>query len=81
MSQEQELNEYKERDVEKIDQVLAAIRAVWIRHPTWRLGQLIVSAIDPPDLCPKLFGAGDETIVRHVEAFGRFLDSSGGHNP
>ena len=69
------IDSFKERDTAAIDRVLASIRAVWIKHPSWRLGQLIVSAVDPPDMCPDLFGMGDDRLVGRVQAFGRFLDA------
>jgi hypothetical protein len=67
--------EFRQRGPESIDRVLASIRAVWVKHPTWRFGQLIASAVNPPDLCPKLFGMGDDRLVQHVEEFGRSLDN------
>jgi hypothetical protein len=70
------MTDLKERDDEAIDRTLAAIRKVWLRHSTWRLGQLIAASIDPPDTCPKLFGMGDATLVECIERFGKQLQDS-----
>ena len=68
--------EFRERDHMAIDRVLTSIRNVWIKNPTWRLGQLIVSAVNPPDMCPKLFGMGDERLIQHIQSFGQMLGGS-----
>jgi hypothetical protein len=67
------MGDFKQRDAEAIDRTLAAIRKVWVRHRSWRLGQLVVASVDPPDMCPRLFGMGDETLVEHIERFGNRL--------
>jgi len=68
------MTEFKDRNPDSISEILESIRAVWMRHPGWRLGQLIVAATDPPDACPTIFGMGDDTLVRCVQSFGRNLD-------
>ena len=52
------------RDPARIDNVLAALRAVWLESPDLRLGQLVVSVIRPTDPCPEVFHAEDDAILK-----------------
>jgi hypothetical protein len=54
------------RDPGRIDQVLEAIRQVWVTDPDLRLGQLLINAVRPRDPCPELYSVEDTVLVRKV---------------
>ena len=54
------------RDPQRIDRVLATIREAWEKVPDWRLGQLLINAIDPSEPCPELFSIEDSQLEKLV---------------
>ena len=54
------------RDPVRIDEVLAAIRELWIQYPDLRLGQLIVNAIGPTEPCPEVYSIEDAKLLRRL---------------
>jgi len=54
------------RDSKRIDRVLATIREAWLKVPDWRLGQLLVNAVDPRKPCPEFFSVEDDQIEHRV---------------
>jgi len=64
------------RDPARIDNVLAALRAVWLESPDLRLGQLVVSAIRPTDPCPEVFHAEDDAILRGLISYRQVLQGA-----
>jgi hypothetical protein len=61
------------RDPAQIDQVLAAIREVWVQHPDSRLGQLLVNAVRASDPKSDLFSVEDTVLVRKLAALAKRL--------
>ncbi|HYV39299.1 MAG TPA: hypothetical protein VE988_26660 [Gemmataceae bacterium] len=59
------------RDPARIDQVLAAIREVWVDDPDSRLGQLLVNAMRTTDPGLDLFTVEDTVLVRKLASFAR----------
>lgn len=64
--------ERRMRDPERIDEVLALIRQVWLQNPDLRLGQIIVTAVRPRDPCPEIFAVEDGVLRRGLT---RLLES------
>lgn len=54
---------------EKIERVLTAVRAAWIERPNWRLGQLLLNAIQPAVRYPELYEADDAELLDHLARF------------
>jgi len=54
------------RDPKRIDRVLATIREAWLKVPDWRLGQLLVNAVEPTNPCPELFSIEDNEMANLV---------------
>ena len=54
------------RDPARIDQVLAAVREVWVEHPDSRLGQLLVNAVRASEPDSDLFSVEDSVLVRKL---------------
>ena len=52
------------RDPERIDRILNQIREVWEKVPDWRLGQLVVNAIEPKQPCPEIFFLEDSRLEK-----------------
>jgi hypothetical protein len=65
------------RDPQRIDRILADLRAAWLKVPQWRLGQLIINAVDPRADCPTLFCIEDDKIKKKIAAFSRELTKAG----
>ena len=61
------------RDPARIDQVLAVVREFWHRYPDWRLGQLLVNAVQPEQPCPEVYSIEDTTLVRKIESLAKRL--------
>ena len=52
------------RDPERIDRLLNQIREVWQKVPDWRLGQLLVNAVEPKEPCPEIFSVEDSRLEK-----------------
>jgi hypothetical protein len=59
------------RDPKRIDEVLAAIREVWVREPDLRLGQLVLIATRPRDACPEVFAIEDDKLLDGLRTYAR----------
>ncbi len=57
------------RDPSRIDEVLAALRDVWVSSPDLRLGQLIVNAVRPSDPCPEIFYIEDDVLLKGLNGY------------
>ncbi len=57
------------RDPNRIDEMLAALRATWLQSPDLRLGQLIVNAVRPSQPCPEVFYFEDDALLGGLERF------------
>jgi ribosomal protein S27AE len=55
------------RDPDRIDVILASIRAIWRRFPDWRLGQLLANAV--PDYERNMFYIEDTIAEEKLNAF------------
>lgn len=66
------------RDPARIEQVLAAVKAVWEQEPDLRLGQLLVIATRPKEPCPEVFHIEDDALLRGLVAY---RDLLGGKRP
>ena len=64
------------RDPARIDQVLAAIREVWVQHPDSRLGQLRVNAVRVSDPSSDLFSVEDTVLVRKLAVLAKRLQEN-----
>ena len=62
------------RDPDRIDKVLATIRAIWRRFPDWRLGQLLANAI--PDYEHNMFYIEDTIALEKLDAFEGKIEES-----
>jgi len=51
------------RDPARIDRVLVQLRE-WLKVPDWRLGQIIVNAVEPKDPCSEIFLTEDERLEK-----------------
>jgi hypothetical protein len=66
-------------DSSRIDLVLAAIREAWVKVPHWRLGQLIVNAVNVDklrDACGEVYCMEDASLVKRIAAISAVLPSS-----
>ena len=61
------------RDPDRIDEVLAALRAVWIQQDQLRLGQLVVIATSPSSPCPEVFNIEDDALLKGLLSYGKLL--------
>lgn len=50
------------RDPKRIDSILNQLREVWEKVPDWRLGQLIVNAVEPKEPNPEIFAVEDSRL-------------------
>jgi uncharacterized protein YihD (DUF1040 family) len=57
------------RDAQRIDEVLNELRAIWVRQPDLRLGQLVVIAISPQEPQPEIFYAEDEVLLEGLRRY------------
>lgn len=57
------------RDPERIEDVLASLRAAWQESPDLRLGQLVVIATRPSQPCPEVFHVEDDQLLRGLDAY------------
>lgn len=55
------------RDPERIEPMLDTLRQIWQHYPDWRLGQLLVNAINPNTPCPEIFYAEDEALLAKLQ--------------
>lgn len=62
------------RDPDRIDSILASLRAIWRRFPDWRLGQLLVN--DVPDLERNIFYREDTITEKRMEDFEHKMDET-----
>jgi hypothetical protein len=53
-----------ERDPQRIDPMIDALRELWHRHPDYRLGQLVVNLTGK--LAPEVFYFEDDTLERQI---------------
>ena len=60
------------REPERIGRMLASIRAIWLRFPDWRLGQLLVNAI--PEFESRLFYTEDTLTEERLDKFEAKID-------
>jgi hypothetical protein len=67
------------RDPNRIDSVLHAIRNVWEEHPDFRLGQLIVNAVQPSEPNAAVFGVEDSQLIKKLEKLRQRLVGSAAH--
>ena len=56
------------RDPKRIDKLLSALREQWLRHPDYRLGQLIVVLTRPEEPCLELFSIEDDELLNRLNA-------------
>lgn len=49
--------------------VLDRVYKVWLKNPELRLGQLMITALNPIGSCPAIFYTEDETVADKIEAF------------
>ena len=54
------------RDPKRIDRVLGQIKEAWMKVPDWRLGQLLLNAVEPRDPCIDLFSIEDDRLEHLV---------------
>ena len=54
------------RDPKRIDSILNQLREVWEQVPDWRLGQLIVNAVEPKE--PTEIFAVEDSRLQHLLA-------------
>jgi catechol 2,3-dioxygenase-like lactoylglutathione lyase family enzyme len=57
------------RDPNRIDQVLDALREIWINEPDLRLGQLIVNAVGSSEPCSSVYAIEDYVLMRRLEEY------------
>lgn len=55
------------RDPARIDEILDLLRTVWLKNPDLRLGQLVVSAANPTEPCPKVFYVEDAQLSKALQ--------------
>jgi hypothetical protein len=55
------------RDPARIDQELELVRRVWMRSPDLRVGQLIVTAVQPHKPCSQVHAIEDTMLARRLE--------------
>lgn len=56
------------RTFDGIDEILAALREAWLRHPEQRLGQLLVNVANPKQPCPELFYIEDQVLLERLRS-------------
>ena len=61
---------------EKIEEVLYRIREVWVRHPSLRLGQLLVSSYQRRNGKVDIFYVEDDELIELVEDLGKMIDGA-----
>lgn len=58
------------RDPKRIREILRTIQVLWEANPDFRLGQLIVVAVNPKDPTPEVFYIEDDELKKRlVERF------------
>ena len=57
------------RDKNRIPQVLKEMERIWLAHPDYRLGQLMVIASRPKTPCPAVFYIEDDKLLEGLRAF------------
>jgi hypothetical protein len=50
----------------QMDAVLAELRKAWIKQPSWRLGELICNAINPPESSHWVFDIEDGELQKRL---------------
>lgn len=56
------------RAFDDIEDILAALREAWLRHPEQRLGQLLVNAANPKTPCAELFYLEDQVLLERLRS-------------
>ena len=54
------------RDPQRIEYILNEIREIWEQVPDWRLGQLLLNAIEPETPCPEVWFIEDTRLLRRL---------------
>lgn len=63
------------RDPARIDAMLTLLGQVWRKSPDLRLGQLVVCATRPAQLCPEVFCIEDDRLAEGLRELLARLDS------
>ena len=63
------------RDPERIDRILNQLREVWVKVPDWRLGQLLVNAVNPKQPCPDVFYLEDRELEKLLSRLSKEISS------
>lgn len=66
------------RDVQRIDEVLSELRAIWVQEPDLRLGQLVVIALRPKEPQLEVFNAEDDVLLEGLRRY-RAIEEAGGN--
>lgn len=56
------------RDPNRIPIILKQLEKVWSREPDLRIGQLIVSLVNPEESCSKIFFFEDDQLLEALAA-------------
>jgi hypothetical protein len=58
------------RDPNRIEPMLAAIHRLWVKHPDWRLGQLLENAKSMTQVYPEapMFHVEDDELLAGIKA-------------
>lgn len=57
------------RDKNRIPKILEELEKVWKANPDFRLGQLLMAAVQPKDPCPDMFYIEDEELLEKLISF------------
>ena len=69
------------RDPARIDQVLSAIRELWMEYPDLRLGQLLLNAVRASDPNVELYAVEDTALLRKLATHAKQLGQAARPSP
>jgi hypothetical protein len=75
--------EARMRDPNRIPEILKALEELWRMSPDLRLGQLLVTATNKSGrnvVCPEIFYAEDDELLKGIEAYRDLLRQSKNEN-
>lgn len=64
------------RDKKRIPKILKELEQIWKNNPDLRLGQLIMIATRPKNICPEVFYIEDEIILKGIKSIGKKVKDS-----
>jgi uncharacterized protein YihD (DUF1040 family) len=64
------------RDPKRIETVLSILRAIWLKNPDLRLGQIVVTAARPEQPCPEVFSIEDEVLLQGLSEYAKRIDAA-----